>query len=194
MGVTADTSAIELVLAVSSKDLEVERLVKVPEVIGREVYSQGHLTVGWHNPPEMIEPASDHRLLKREGFLRAKSRQDCCLGEVLAIRRAPLAGQPRPLLGGSSVPFPGWLRGPPDEFLLGELPGEVVLVHVRQGGNGSGWSPRKALPVEGHATFVLLSVSGLICFFLRFLSAPLRGGGPLLLGLNETQARVLNIH
>lgn len=68
VGVTADTSAIELVLAAGSKDLKVERLVEVPEVVGREVYSQRHLTVGWHDPPEMIQPANDHRPFKERSL------------------------------------------------------------------------------------------------------------------------------
>lgn len=58
--ISADTAAVKLVLPASSKDLKVKRLVKVPEVSRREVYSQRHLTVGWHDPPEMIQPAKDH--------------------------------------------------------------------------------------------------------------------------------------
>lgn len=58
--VSADTAAIELVLAASSEDLKVERLVEVPEVASREVHSQRHLAVGGHYPPEVIQPANDH--------------------------------------------------------------------------------------------------------------------------------------
>lgn len=64
------------------------------------------------------------------------------------------------------------------------LPREVVLLHVRQGSNGSRSSPSKALLVEGHATFLLLSLTDLIRFFFHFLFAPLCGGGLLLLGLD----------
>lgn len=62
--VSADTSAIKLVLAVSSKDLKVKRLVKDPKIIGREVHLQCHLTIGWYDPPEMVQPENEHRLLK----------------------------------------------------------------------------------------------------------------------------------
>ena len=58
--VSADTSAVKLVLAVSSKDLKVKCLVKDPKIVRREVHAQCHLTVGRHNPPEMIQPENDH--------------------------------------------------------------------------------------------------------------------------------------
>lgn len=58
--ISANTTAIKLVLAASSKDLKVERLVIVPEISSRELHSQRHLTIGRHDPPEMIQPANDH--------------------------------------------------------------------------------------------------------------------------------------
>lgn len=57
---SADATAIQLVLAARPKDLEVKRLVEVPEIAGRELHSQRHLAVGWHDPPEKIQPANDH--------------------------------------------------------------------------------------------------------------------------------------
>lgn len=49
----ADTLAIQLVLAASSKDLKVKHLVKVPNVVGIEVHSQCDFTIGRHDPPEV---------------------------------------------------------------------------------------------------------------------------------------------
>lgn len=136
--VSADTAAVKLVLAASSKDLEVKRLVKVPEVSRREVHLQRHLTVGWHDPPEMIQPANEHTGFSSENASFVPGRGPVLLGLGMAVHRAPQAEQPcalpsaavvaAPSVWGFSISLPRLLRDPPDEFLLGVLLREIVLV------------------------------------------------------------------
>lgn len=110
MRVTADTSAIELVLAVSSKDLKVKCLVKVAEVIGREVYSDCHLTVGWQNPPEVIQPANDHRTFKERRISSGQGQTGLLPGRspgLPGVRHGhPEGPAGSPALSGAQQPHP----------------------------------------------------------------------------------------
>lgn len=62
--VGADPTAVELVLAAGPKDLEIKCLVIVAKLNGGEVHPQGHLSIGRHNPPEVIQPETTTRAFK----------------------------------------------------------------------------------------------------------------------------------
>ena len=80
---SADTTAIQLVLAARPQDLKVKRLVEVPEVTGRELHSQRHLPVGWHDPPEIIQPANDHvGFSSKSAFFGPREDRTAALGGV----------------------------------------------------------------------------------------------------------------
>lgn len=97
--ISTNTTAVKLVLAASSKDLKVERLVVVPQVSSRELHSQRHLAVGWHDPPEMIQPADDHTGFSSENASFVAwwgGGGPVLLGFCRAVRRAPQAEPPCP--------------------------------------------------------------------------------------------------
>lgn len=110
--VGANTAAIKLVLAASSKDLKVEGLVIVPEVTSRELHSQCHLAIGGHDPPEMIQPAKDHIGFSSENASfgpredRRAAQEKCCP----AVRAAPPANSPVPTWCQASRALNGGLR------------------------------------------------------------------------------------
>lgn len=92
--ISTNTTAIKLVLAASSKDLKVERLVIVPEISSRELHSQHHLAIGRHDPPEMIQPANEHTGFSSEDASFAAGRSPVLLGFCRAVCRAPQAEPP----------------------------------------------------------------------------------------------------
>lgn len=80
--VGADPTAVELVLAAGPKDLEIKCLVIVAKLNGGEVHPQGHLSIGRHNPPEVIQPETTTRAFKVT-MLPVEGGQGNWLGQVL---------------------------------------------------------------------------------------------------------------
>lgn len=63
----------------SSKDLKVKSLVKVPDITRREVDSQCHLSIGWHDPPKVSQPEMTTQDFKVRAHPSNKRGQACCL-------------------------------------------------------------------------------------------------------------------
>lgn len=55
-GVQAGAPAVQLVQSVCPQDLKMQRLVKLAQHRGAEVYLQFSLATGRHDPPEAIQP------------------------------------------------------------------------------------------------------------------------------------------
>lgn len=65
--VGTNSTAVELVLAAGAKKLEIKRLVIVAKISRGEVHSHGHLSIGRHNPPEVIQPETTTQAFKVTG-------------------------------------------------------------------------------------------------------------------------------
>lgn len=80
--VGTDSTAVELVLAAGPKEFEIKRLVIVANINRGEMHSQSHLSIGRHNPPEVIQPETTTQAFKVT-MLLAERGQGKWLGQVL---------------------------------------------------------------------------------------------------------------
>lgn len=81
--VGTDSTAVELVLAAGPKELEIKRLVIVAKISRGEMHSQSHLSIGRHNPPEVIQPETTTQAFKVTMLLAEGGQGKWWLGQAL---------------------------------------------------------------------------------------------------------------